>query len=362
VRYVLGIDGGGSKTACLAADETGQLLGYGHSGPVNTNYVLRQEAVASLKHAVGTALSSAALRGEQIEALCMSAPIAPDAVEEVVEEFGIRQVSRAAEGETPRWAARFWIDGHIGVTVDAGTGSIARGWTRDGREAGAGGWGATLGDEGSGYWISLQAMTAVLQAYDGRIKETMLADRILEHFGTSDALEMVLQVSQGLVRATDADQVGILPDSGSGEVSVGGVFFHKRVRNEPLTRYEVAALCPVVEEVARQGDWRAIEILKEAGYELGRLGVAIIKGLGMVNDEFAVVPFGGVFRARELVLGSFEETILAVAPDAVVVKPEFEPVVGAVLLALRELGVLIGGQVIRAIEQSSGNIPACRVP
>jgi N-acetylglucosamine kinase-like BadF-type ATPase len=361
MRYVLGIDGGGSKTACLAADETGQLLGYGQGGPVNTNYVLRQEAVASLRRAISTALDGADLRGEQIETLCMSAPIAPDAVEEVVGDFGVRRIRRAAEGETPRWAARFWIDGHIGATVDAGTGSIARGWARDGREAGAGGWGATLGDEGSGYWISLQAMMAVLQAYDGRIKETMLAGRVLEHFGTSDVLEMVFQVSQGLVSTTDADQVGILPDSGSGETSVGGVFFHKRARHEPLTRYEVATLCPVVEEVARQGDWKAIEILKEAGYELGRLGVAIITRLGMANDEFAVVPFGGVFRAGELVLGSFEETILAVAPGAVIVKPKFEPVVGAVLLALRELGVVISGQVIHAVEQTSSGISACRV-
>lgn len=358
MRYVLGIDGGGSKTACLAADETGHILSQGHGGPVNTNYVLRQEAVTSLKRAISTTLESAQLRGEQIETLCISAPMAPDAVEEVAQELGIRQISRAAEGETPRWAARFWIDGHIGVTVDAGTGSIARGWTRDGRQAGAGGWGATLGDEGSGYWISLQAMIAVLQAYDGRIEETMLTDVVLKHFAMSDVLEMVFQVSQGLVRATAADQFGILPDSGSegsdlGEASVGGVFFHKWSRNEPLARHQVATLCPVVVDVARQGDWKAIEILKGAGLELGRLATAIITRLGMEEDEFAVVPFGGVFRAGELVLRSFEQTVTAVAPHARIVKPKFEPVVGAVLLALSDIGVVTGGQVIRAIEQTS---------
>jgi len=363
VRYVLGIDGGGSKTACLAADETGKLLGYGRGGPVNTNYVLRQEAVESLKCAINTALEEAGLRGEQIATLCISAPMEPGAVEEVMKECGIRHVIRAAEGETPRWAARFWIDGHIGVTVDAGTGSMARGWSRDGKEAGAGGWGATLGDEGSGYWISMKAMIAVLQAYDGRIAETMLPKPVLGHFGMSDVLDMMFQVSQGLVRTTDA---GVAPDSGSecsdaGEASVGGVLFHKRTRNEPLTRYEVATLCPVVVKVAQQGDWKAIGILKEAGYELGRLGVAIIKRLSMESDVFAVVPFGGVFRAGELVLHSFRETILAAAPRAKVVKPQFEPMVGAVLLALSDIGVVIDDQIIEAIEQSSINFPACRV-
>jgi N-acetylglucosamine kinase-like BadF-type ATPase len=365
MRYVLGIDGGGSKIACLAADETGKLLGYGRSGPVNTNYVLRREAVDSLKCGINTALEEAGLRGDQIGALCISAPMAPDAVEEVMKECGIRQVTRAAEGETPRWAARFWIDGHIGVTVDAGTGSMARGWSKDGREAGAGGWGATLGDEGSGYWISMQAMIAILQTYDGRIGETMLTKPVFEHFGISDVLDMIFQVSQGLVRTADAE-FGVAPDSGSecsdtGEASVGGVLFHKRTRNEPLTRYEVATLCPVVVEVAQQGDWKAIEILQEAGYELARLGVAIIKRLGMESDEFAVVPFGGVFRAGELVLRSFRETILAAAPHAKVVKPQFEPMVGAVLLALSKVGMVVDDQIIAAIEQSSTDFPVCRV-
>ena len=365
MRYVLGVDGGGSKTACLAADEKGRLLGSGSSGPLNTNYVSRREAMGSLKHAVDTALEEAALHGEQIETLCISAPMAPDAVEEVAREFGIRHTSRAAEGETPRWAARFWIEGHIGVTVDAGTGSIARGWSRDGREAGSGGWGATLGDEGSGYWISMQAMTAVLQAHDGRIRETMLAESVLGHFGFSDVRDMVFQVSQGLVRTGDVIQVGIVPDSGSedpgaGEPSVGGVLFRQRTRNEPLTRYEVATLCPFVVEAARQGDWKAIDILKEAGCELGRLATAIIKRLGMESDEFVVVPFGGVFRACELLLGSFRETILAVSPGGLVERSRFEPVVGAVLLALNELRLEIGRPTIDAIERSSMIFPSCR--
>jgi hypothetical protein len=193
----------------------------------------------------------------------------------------------------------------------------------------------------------------------------MLAESVLEHFGFSDALDMVFQVSQGLVRTGNASQVGIVPDSGSedpgaGEPSVGGVLLRQRNRNEPLTRYEVATFCPFVVEAAQQGDWKAIDILKEAGCELGRLATAIIRRLGMESDEFVVVPFGGVFKAGELLFGSFRETLLAVSPGALVVRPRFEPVVGAVLLALNELGVEIGDPIIDAIERSSASFPACR--
>jgi N-acetylglucosamine kinase-like BadF-type ATPase len=359
--YVLGMDGGGSKVTCLAADERGRLLGYGRGGPVNTNYVPRPKAKESLQRAMDAALEQAGLQGEQIEALCISAPIAPDTVKEVTHELGVGQVLRAAEGETPRWAARYWIDGHIGITVDAGTGSMARGWTRDGREAGAGGWGATLGDEGSAHWISIQAMIAVLQAQDGRIDETALTNAVLEHFGMSDVLDMVFQVSRGLVRSANVGQVRVAPDSGatrsrSEETAVGGLFFRKHAAAGPLARHEVATLAPVVARVAQQGDWKAIEILKQAGYELGRLGVAIVRRLAMEEDAFVVVPFGGVFRAGELVLGSFRETILATARRAEVVRPRFEPVVGAVLLALNEIGVAIDSQITEAIERSSADL------
>ena len=363
MRRVLGIDGGGSKTTCLAADERGRLLGYGRGGPINTNYTKRREAVLSLQRAIQAALEEAGLRGEQIEALCMSAPMAPDAVAEVTDELGIGRIIRAAEGETPRWAARFWIDMHVGVTVDAGTGAMARGWTRDGREAGASGWGATLGDEGSGYWISIEAMRAVLQAHDGRIKKTMLTEPVLAHLGASDMLDMVFTVSQGLVREVDVgEQVRIAPDSGA-ECSNAGVFFRKNAAGSgPLARCEVAALCPVVAETARHGDWKAIEILERAGLELGRAGAAVIKRLEMEEETFAVVPFGGVFRAGEFVLRPFQETIAAAAPRAEVLAPKFEPVVGAVLLALHEIGAAIDDSITKSVEQSVNEFPVCRAP
>jgi N-acetylglucosamine kinase-like BadF-type ATPase len=365
--YVLGVDGGGSKTVCLASDERGRLLGCGRGGPANTNYVPRREAQASLECAIGDALGAAGLQGNEIALLCISAPVEPGALAQVMSACGIRHVVRAAEGETPRWAARFLISERVGVTVDAGTGSLARGWAADGREASAGGWGATLGDEGSGYWIAMRAMSAVLQARDGRIGETLLTRVVLEHFGLPDELDLVFHASQGLVREETVAGVGVAPDSGSeapadGIAAEGRLHFRQGVPERALSRSEVAGLCPLVAQVARQRDPVAVGILHDAGIELGRLGVAVICRLGMEQEEFAVVPFGGVFRIGEPVLRSFRETILATAPDAAVVQPRFEPVVGAVLLALREMGMAIDAEVIAAIEQSAADFPDVSSP
>lgn len=382
MRYVLGVDGGGSKAACLAAEETGRLRGYGRGGPTNTNYVTQAEAIHSLKLAVGSALEDAGLRGEDIEALCISAPMAPETVAQAIGELNIGRYVRAAEGETPRWAARFWIEERIGVTVDAGTGSLARGWSRNGDEFGAGGWGAILGDEGSAVWISLRAMQAVLQAYDGRMKPTALTGPVLSHFRLSVAYELPLRVSGGLVStqkmiddATSEADTPVAPDSGRlirqeqpgdnlGRVrkeSTGGYVFPEGSRQrESLTRSQVASLCPVVVEVAYDGDWKALQILEEAGRELGRLGASVIRRLRMEREAFAVVPFGGVFRAGELVLDPFRETIRTTAPRARVALPRFEPEVGAVLLALDDIGTAIDDGIVEAVEQSSVDFPSCR--
>jgi N-acetylglucosamine kinase-like BadF-type ATPase len=379
------MDGGGSKVVCLAASQGGELLGFGRGGAVNTNYVLRKEAAGALYQAISTALQEAGLRGEQVTAMVVSAPVDPPTLEGVTQQLGIQRVIRAAEGETPRWAAQAWIQQHVGVTVDAGTGSLARGWTRDGRETGAGGFGATAGDEGSGFWIGLQAIRLVLQAHDGRVEHTTLTSPLLEYMGVAQVNELPLRISGGFItleKMMEMDEgQNVVIDSGEviseekqvsensenvseKEAAQGGLYFRQPGHRRTLIRHEIAGLCPLVVAAARMGDPAALHILENAGRELGRLAAAVIQRLGMSEtstskdfEEFAIVPFGGVFKAGELILRSFREVCLAAAPRAVIIQPRFEPVVGAVLVALRESGITIDDQVRGIIEESSRRFP-----
>ena len=139
----------------------------------------------------------------------------------------------------------------------------------------------------------------------------------------------------------------------------GGLFFRQFQPAEPLARHEVASLCPVVGKVARQGDQVALQILKGAGTELGRLAAAVINRLGMQDEEFAIVPFGGVFRTGELILESFSEICLKVAPKAKITYSKFEPEVGAVLIALNKIGVEIDSSILSTLERSSQEFPMC---
>src|SRR5437588_9656683 len=73
-----------------------------------------------------------------------------------------------------------------GIVIVSGTGSIAYGRNANGEAARAGGWGHMIGDEGSGYWIGREALTAVMRAGDGRGPATRLTREILAHFNVDD--------------------------------------------------------------------------------------------------------------------------------------------------------------------------------
>jgi N-acetylglucosamine kinase-like BadF-type ATPase len=66
-----------------------------------------------------------------------------------------------------------------GILLLAGTGSVALGINQKGEKATSGGWGYILGDEGSGYWIGLQAIQAVIRDLEQRGESTQLTELIL---------------------------------------------------------------------------------------------------------------------------------------------------------------------------------------
>jgi N-acetylglucosamine kinase-like BadF-type ATPase len=76
----------------------------------------------------------------------------------------------------------------------AGTGSICLGMDENGKNARSGGFGRILGDEGSGYWIAIQALREALRGVDGRGESTGIPDLICEEFGLNDLLDDLLEV------------------------------------------------------------------------------------------------------------------------------------------------------------------------
>jgi N-acetylglucosamine kinase-like BadF-type ATPase len=193
--------------------------------------------------------------------------------------------------------------GAPGVVVVAGGGSIAYGRRSDGREAVAGGDGYLLGDDGSGYDIGRSALRAVLRASDGRSEHTALAPRVLNAFGVDDVQEI-----KDIVHAPG------------------------------FQREQIAALAPVVTEVASTGDAAAARILETAGEGLASMAAAVIGHLFSPDETVAVYPTGGVFGAGPLLIGPFEERLRRERSGLEIREALSPPVVGALIRASQLIG------------------------
>jgi N-acetylglucosamine kinase-like BadF-type ATPase len=188
-----------------------------------------------------------------------------------------------------------------GVVLLVGTGSAAYGIDRKGNVARAGGWGYLLADEGSGYWIGLNALRAVFRAADGRAGKTLLTPRILDSFGVKDVASLIKCV-----------------------------YGHD-------SREEIAALAQAVQEQAVLGDEAAQEILHEAGREIVRAADAVIEKLGIAGERFHLVLSGGLWKAVPGLKHEVSRLVSKIAPRAHVEQLLVDPVQGAVTLALESL-------------------------
>ncbi len=299
--YVLGIDAGGTKTVCLLADEQGAIISEGRGAGANL-HTAGELAVEKVLH-------------EAMEAAIGDRAITPDAI-----CLGIAGVDRDDEARTVRaimrrigYKSRVLVvnDALIGlvaggrddpgIVVIAGTGSIVYGRNANFQAARAGGWGHIIGDEGSGYWIGRESLAAVMRAADGRGPETRLTAEILLHFTIDDESR--------------------LP---------------RIVYDRELPRVSVAALGPIAQRAAEQGDAVAMRILERAADELVLAARSVATRLEMRGDAFTFYLAGGVFRVVPWLAEELPRRLVEVAPRAQTQVLDEEPAVGAVWLALAE--------------------------
>lgn len=311
----LGVDGGGTKTEALIADARGHVLGHGLAGPSNPYFVARRSALAALRRAVGAARVAAGGAAIARAALCVPALRQHFDPAAVASALDLPEQALSVEGDE-RNAFYGALGGEYGVVVLAGTGSFALGVRRDGERATVGGWGPILGDEGSGYWIGLQALRAVIAAHEGRGPATALTPLVVAQWAL-------------------ADLAGL----------------RARVYGEQHRRHHIAALAPLVLQAAEMGDAPAAAIMAEAGRALAELGVAVVRRLEIDSPEYDLVLAGGVRRLGRWIVDPFQAAVREACPRIHLREPRFSPAVGAVMLALRAGGVAWSGEVLANLER-----------
>lgn len=306
---VVGIDGGGSKTRALLADDRGVRIAesVGAASAVRPNDEERSAGVIAGVVRDVLEETGANAPGRRPRVLCVGvagvgreqerrglhdALVAHDMADEVIVQSDFAIALEDAFDDGP------------GVLLIAGTGSSAYARGPTGATARCGGWGPVFGDEGGGSWIGRRALSVVSAAADGREPETALTGAILTATEVSDAAELI----RWAAAATPAT---------------------------------LASLAPVVLTVADAGDLRANSIVSLAVEELALHVRALARRL--FTDERASVPValtGGLLGKGTSLRKRLEHRLKTAVPGAQLHAAEVDAARGAVRSALRQLAEL----------------------
>lgn len=191
VRFVLGIDGGGTSTRARLARPTGEVLGEGKAGASGLGQGIEQ-AWRNIELAIERAAQASGLTGPQMPrpgncALGIGLAGANNAVwraEFMATNPGYALLVVDSDSFTALLGAH---RGKPGGVVIVGTGSIAQALHADGTRSTSGGWGFPSGDEGSGAGLGLRATTLTQHALDGRRLPSELTRAVLSATGGSAA-------------------------------------------------------------------------------------------------------------------------------------------------------------------------------
>ncbi len=305
-RFLLGVDGGATKTLAAVLDLERKTIHLAHGGPSNQDAVGPRAAVAALLQTADEAIERAGIAHDALAGAVL-------AVAGVDTAAIVRHVDAArrdgwivVNDVVGAWATA--TGAGPGVAAISGTGSNVFGVGSDGRPWQAGGWGHLLGDEGSGYWLGIESIKAALRDRDGSGPETALGDAAQAFFG--------------------------MP-------SVAALAAH--VYSKPLTKGEIAAFSIETGNVADRGDAVACEIYERGARELGRQIAAVIRQTGLSSTgsgsaSFPVGLIGSAFKAGGVFVEPLARIIHESAPNAIVSVVAMAPVGGSLLLAARACG------------------------
>jgi N-acetylglucosamine kinase-like BadF-type ATPase len=303
MRYVMGFDGGGTKTDCVLMDQARAVLASTRSGPCNPARVGLDAAIATLLRSTDKVLAAGSKSPAQIAGVWGGIAGAgvtgaiPQFVQELRRKFAKALVcvnsdldmALAACGDAPS------------IAVIAGTGSAVIGHNAAGNRARDGGFGPVLGDSGSAYDIGRRTVVHELRISQTGQKSSM-GEEILSTF-RCDWVEL-------------QEQIRLDPDS------------------------VLPKVFPIATKAANEGDAGARAILRSAAEELSELVKRVVLALNLHSESFFAAKIGGVFARSAYFDDPFDANVHKLAPRARI-GPLTTPIAEfAALCALKALDTL----------------------
>ncbi|MBA4311420.1 MAG: hypothetical protein C0417_02205 [Chlorobiaceae bacterium] len=302
-KYVIGIDGGGTKTNALLVNFDGTVVAEASAGSTQLQTVGVKESsqilfdlifhccqqVGSTADSIHNVIMGIAGAGRVSDRTDLVSSLQSIAAKK---KFPLNNITVETDARIALEAA---FAGGPGIIVIAGTGSIALYRTEDGKILRTGGWGKLLGDEGSGYAVGRDGLNAVMRQYDNRGDKTELTRKALTHFQVNSTDELIQMIYYG--------------------------------------KADVSSFAPRVCEAASAFDHVAHSVLVKNATELmDHVRVLIMQS--RPKKKIPVALMGGMLESDTPYSKMVREKIISSLPNVVVQKPKFPAAFGAAIMGL----------------------------
>ncbi|MFZ3100459.1 MAG: BadF/BadG/BcrA/BcrD ATPase family protein [Minisyncoccales bacterium] len=299
-NFVIGVDGGGTKTAAALADLDGKIVARAVSGGSSVRDFGIELAAENVVKAIYDLIKRR--KNIKIASVFIGLPAMeeeykdkkPVIIRELKKHKKITQIfkGKVAIGSDQQVAFRAGSYAKDGVVAICGTGTAIHGW--NGKKeflADNQGWVS----KGSAIWIGNKVMEAVAEDLDGRGQKTILSDLVFKKYKFKEINDLL----KFLYMDSPADLPG---------------------------------LAPICDHAANRKDKIAQEILIAAGIEIARAVIAVAQRLDF-DGQVPLVLVGGVYKSRWVADAAANE-IERRYPNKFDFVFAADPVVGAVKLAI----------------------------
>ena len=299
MRYVIGVDGGGTKTETVAYDLEGNkltsvLTGFGNL--VNGKEEALKNILDGLKQ-IFDKHGKENVEGIYLGLAGSEVGFNADIVYETIKnEFRLEAIIM----NDSELALKALLKGEDGILTIAGTGSIAFGINGNVQWK-SGGWGHLLGDEGSAYKIAIEGLKHMIYENDNNIKLGVLSTELLAKL-----------------------EIGSVDDI------IGFVY--------SSTKDEIAQLAQVVSKLAEEGDEKSLLIMKTEGTLLAETTRQVFSKLGFESCSVGLV--GGVVKKSKVFREAYESCLREKANIVSFIDDDTSPAMGAYYIYKKEVTLI----------------------
>lgn len=315
--YYMGIDGGGTKTRYIIANEQMKVLVDFLEDTIHIHQIGAEELENRLSLNIERACQKINIQPSDLNHVFIGVPGYGESQKdkEIIDQITAK-IMKDIPYQVDNDGVVGWAAGcgcRPGINIVAGTGSIANGCNDDGISMRCGGFGPNIGDDGSAHWIGLRVINEYTKQKDGRHEKTCLVDLIDQAYDITYLYEIV------------------------------DIVFNRL----KLSRPDIAKFSAIGAKAAQNGCPRCRVIFQQAAHELGLHIKTLAKQLEL-KGKFSISYTGGVFKAGDTILKPLAYELQYL--NCTLQEPLLEPCKGAVLLAYKLAGNPITDELIEQLQ------------